>query len=165
VPPDATIGSWPEAQLAKYIREAVASLTPDHIPGLTVDDLIVAGSLNVKGTSTFNRKLVNVGGSGAPPFTNAWVNLAGFAPAAFWKDANGIVTIEGLIATGTLGTTAFTLPPGYRPDRSRAFPAYSNATLGLVLVTSAGLVQPQTVGTASNASYSLDAIRFRTGKT
>jgi hypothetical protein len=163
---EATIGQWSESQLAKYVREAVRLLAPDHITGLTVDDLIVAGSFNSKGTSTFNRKLTSVGASGAPPFTNGWVNNGGgYAPAAYWKDENGIVTLEGTIKSGTLALAAFILPPGFRPDQSRLYPAYSNAVLGLVQVTSAGQVQPLAVGTASNASYSLDAIRFRTGKT
>jgi hypothetical protein len=161
-----TIGQWSESQLAKYVREAIERLLPDHIPGLTVDDLVVAGTLNVKGTSNFNRKLFNVGASGAPAFQNSWVNNGGgYAPAAYWKDEDGIVTVEGTIKSGTLGVAAFILPPGFRPDQHRLYPAYSNNTLGLVQVTSAGQVQPLATGTASNASYSLDAIRFRTGKT
>jgi hypothetical protein len=163
---EAVIGQWTESQLNKYIREAVYLLTPDHIPNLTVDDLIVAGSLNSKGINNFHRLLANVGASGAPPFTNGWANyLTGYAPAAYWKDENGIVTVEGMVKSGTLGLAAFVLPPGFRPDQSRIYPAWSNSVLGLVQVTSTGQVQPLAVGTASNASYSLDAIRFRTGKT
>ena len=163
---EVVIGQWSESQLAKYVREVIAQQLPDHLPGLTVDDLIVAGSLNVTGVATFNRKLVNVGASGAPPFTNSWANFGGgYAPAAFWKDDAGIVTLEGMIASGVIGVSAFVLPPGFRPDKSRVYPAWSNSTLGLVQVTSSGQVQPLAVGTASNASYSLDAIQFRTGKT
>lgn len=163
---EANIGQWTPSELAKYVREYITQLAPDHLTSVTIDDLIVAGSVNVKGTTNFNRKLITVGAANAAPFTNSWSNfLGGFAPAAYWKDENGIVSLEGTIHSGTLGVAAFVLPPGFRPDQSRLYPAYSNAVLGLVQVTSAGQVQPLATGTASNASYSLDAIRFRTGKT
>lgn len=163
---EATIGNWTESQFQKTLRDAIAQLLPDFIPGLTVDDLLVKGSLTLKGVAAFPRTLTFVGGSGAPPFTNSWVNSGGSnAPAAYWKDAFGVVTLEGTIKSGTVGSAAFTLPPGFRPDKDRFFPAYSNAVLGLVQVSSGGVVTPLVTGTASNASYSLDAIRFRTGKT
>ena len=158
------IGSWTEGQLALYVRNMIQLLSPDTFTGLTVDDLIVVGSLTSQGSVDFGRLLSHVGTSGQPAFTNGWANLGGSAQTAvFWKNESGIVTLEGTITAGTLGATAFTLPPGFRPSADRFFPAYSNATLGLVKVTSGGLVQPLAVGTASNASYSLDAIRFRTG--
>lgn len=163
---EATIGNWTESQFQKTVREAIAQLLPDFIPGLTVDDLIVKGSLALKGVASFPRTVTYVGGSGAPVFTNSWANFGSTAaPAAYWKDAFGIVTLEGTIKSGTVGSAAFTLPPGFRPDKDRFFPAYSNAVLGLVQVTAAGLVTPLVTGTASNVSYSLDAIQFRTGKT
>lgn len=163
---DPTIGSWSESTLAKYIRDSVALLTPAHIPGLTVDDLVIPGSLTVTGSINFSRKLFQVGASGGTPFTNSWVNLGGgYAPAAYWKDSNGIVWLEGSVKSGTLGLSAFLLAPGFRPDQNRIFPAFSNNVPGLVQVTSAGQVQPLAVGTASNASYTLDGIAFRTTKT
>lgn len=160
------IGNWSESDLAKYIREAIERLLPTHIPGLTVDDLRVGGSLNVIGTVNFHRLLTPVGASGASPFTNGWQNFGGaYAPAAYWKDENGLVHLEGLVKSGTLGLAAFVLPPGYRPSASRIFAVFSNNTVGMVQVGSDGTVQPMAVGTASNASYSLDGIVFRTGTT
>jgi hypothetical protein len=166
-PQAGTIGNWTEADLAKYIRESIERLLPTHIPSLVVDDLIVAGSLNVA-TSTvdFHRQLVVVGTSGAPPFTNGWQNFGGGnTPAAYWKDENDLVFLEGTIKSGTLGVAAFPLPPGYRPSQDRFFAVQSNGTIGLVKVGADGNVSPLATGTASNASYSLDGIVFRTGKT
>lgn len=161
-----TIGQWTESDLAKYIRESIERLLPTHLPGLTVDDLRVAGSLNVIGTVDFHRTLIPVGTSGAAPFTNGWSNFgSSYAPAAYWKDENGIVRPEGLIKGGTLDTAAFVLPPGFRPAKDRIFAVFSNSTVGMVQVKADGSVQPMAVGTASNASYSLDGINFRTGAT
>lgn len=163
---DATIGTWTETQLAKYIRDSVNLLAPDNLTSLMVDDLTVVDSLTVSGSVNMGRKLLTVGVSGSPVFTNGWVPLlGGYAPPAFWIDENGIVYLEGAAKSGTVGTTAWVLPPGYRPDQSRIFPAFSNNVGGLVQVTSGGLVQPLAVGTASNASYFFDGIMFRTTKT
>jgi hypothetical protein len=61
-----------------------------------------------------------IGAPGEPAFlggaTNAPGELAGlsFPPAGFYKDAFGIVHLEGVVKAG--GTPViFTLPPGYRP--------------------------------------------------
>lgn len=161
-----TIGQWSESDLAKYIRESIERLLPSHIPSLMVDDLVVAGSLNVEGKSTFNRLLRVVGASGSSPFTNSWANFGGTnQPASYWKDQDGIVHLEGVVKNGTLGLAAFVLPPGYRPSLDRFFAVLSNSTFGTVQVTGSGNVIPLAVGTASNASYALDGITFRTGTT
>lgn len=162
----ATIGQWTESDLAKYIRESIERLLPSHIPGLTVDDLIVAGSLKVTTSLVdFGRLLYTVGSTGAAPFTNSWHALgSGWAPPAYWKDEDGLVHLEGVGAGGTLGLAMFPLPPGFRPDKDRVFSVVSNSTFGAVQVTAGGNVIPLAVGTASNAAYSLDGISFRTGK-
>lgn len=164
--PVSTIGQWTESDLAKYIREAIERLLPSHIPGLTVDDLIVAGLLDVQGSTNNHRQLFTVGSTGASPFTNNWTNFgSGYANAAYWKDENGVVHLEGLIKSGTLGVAAFVLPPGYRPSAARIFTTFSNNTVGAIQIQADGSVQPLAIGTASNASYSLNGISFRTGTT
>lgn len=163
---DATISNWTESDLAKYIREYIERLVPTFLESLTVDDLRVAGSMNVIGTVNFHRVLIPVGASGAAPFTNGWSNYGStYAPAAYWKDENGLVHLEGLLKGGTLDIAAFVLPPGYRPTKDRIFPAFSNSSAGMVQVRVDGSVQPMTIGSASNASYGLDGIVFRTGNT
>lgn len=162
----ATIGNWNESDLAKYIRDYIERLPPSHLDGLLVDDLRIAGSLNVIGTVNFHRQLVPVGSSGAAPFANGWQNFGStYAPAAYWKDENGLVHLEGLIKSGTLSIAAFVLPPGYRPAMDRIFSVFSNNSVGMIQVQADGSVQPMSIGTASNASYGLDGVVFRTGNT
>ena len=68
-----------------------------------------------------------VGNPGQPVFQNGWKN-EGFdlGPAAFYKDREGIVHLQGNVVPG--GTTTFpshmfTLPPGYRPAADQEFAA------------------------------------------
>ncbi len=159
--PTSTIGNWTESDLAKYIREAIERLLPTHIPGLTVDDLVVAGTFTLSGKATINHGLVTVGASGAPPFTNGWTNFGGnYQAAGYWKDNEGVVHLEGLIKSGTLGIAAFVLPPGFTPSASRVFTTYNNGAVGFVQVLKDGSVQPMS---GTSTSYSLEGITFRTG--
>lgn len=48
-------------------------------------------------------------------FVNSWTNYGGFVDVcAYSKDAAGNVHLKGAISGGTCGSTAFTLPAGYR---------------------------------------------------
>jgi hypothetical protein len=66
-----------------------------------------------------------VGTAGEPPFQNGWHNFGGgFSTGGFFKDALGIVHLKGNLTGGTgNGTTAFTLPEGYRPAEALVIPA------------------------------------------
>jgi hypothetical protein len=102
-----------------------------------------------------------VGTAGEPPFENGWVNFGGsFSTAGFFKDALGIVHLKGTI-TGTSGTTAFTLPAGYRPAENLFMPmagTFPNAAL-LEIFTD-GRVEPlHNTGGVFNAG--LDGLSFR----
>ena len=88
--------------------------------------LMVAGpldeqgsTLKMRGTLLPDDKWHYVGESGEPSFENSWVNYdtATFAAARFIKDASGVVHIEGLVKSGTVPETIFTLPEGYRPTQ------------------------------------------------
>lgn len=101
-----------------------------------------------------------VGDSGEPAFQNGWVNYSSlFNPAAFWKDPWGVVHLRGLVKDGTINTTIFTLPAGYRPEYQQLFVALEESTLGRVDVLADGQVQmKQGVGTNW---LSLDGMTFR----
>lgn len=157
-----TIADWTEGQLAKYVRDAIQQLAPDHLTSLTVDDLIVAGTLTAKGTVTYSTRTLFyvVGASGQPAYTNSWVN--GGAPyfaAAYIKTEDGWVRMRGAIKSGVIGSSAFTLPPGFRPASTSRHAIVSNAAFGIVDITSAGLVVPQSP--SSNVLVSLDGIQFK----
>jgi hypothetical protein len=69
--------------------------------------------------------LHQVGASGQPPFQNGWKNY-GFssAPAAFYKDREGVVHLQGTITGATTTpSSVFSLPPGYRPAVTQEFAA------------------------------------------
>lgn len=52
-----------------------------------------------------------------PTFTNGWTNYhATWSQARYAKLRGGYVYMEGLIMGGANGTSAFTLPVGYRPS-------------------------------------------------
>lgn len=62
------------------------------------------------------------GGDFAPPFVNSWGNVGGDAPpVSFYLSEHGEVRLRGAIEGGTVGTVAFTLPDGYRPEYSMRF--------------------------------------------
>lgn len=80
----------------------------------------------------------------APSLQNGWVNysLAGgtYAQAGYFKDAFGIVHLDGLIKNGTTtaDTLIFTLPLGYRPVGSAIFVQHSDNTAKQVRIDVSG---------------------------
>lgn len=98
-------------------------------------------------THTLNADVVQVGSGGsAPAFQNGWSSLAGWAPIAFWKDAHGHVHLRGVATGGTGGTTAFTLPAGFRPANKELFAAAAFGAAASVTVLADGEVQPSSGG-------------------
>lgn len=100
-----------------------------------------------------------------PALENSWVNYDNgvtYNTAGYYKDPFGIVHLKGLVATGTLYTTIFTLPEGYRPIKRhvREVNNYNGATYvhGRVDITATGAV---THVSGSNAQLSLDGLSFR----
>lgn len=54
-------------------------------------------------------------------FENSWVDYgSGFEPCAYRKIGDEVF-LKGLMKSGTVGASAFTLPPGYRPAASNIF--------------------------------------------
>jgi hypothetical protein len=91
-------------------------------------------------------------------FLNSWVNFDADRPARYYKD-RGRVFLSGLVKSGTIGGTIFTLPVGYRPASVNGllFPVVSNGGFGFAAVFSSGVVQ---ANTGSNVYFSLDSISF-----
>lgn len=155
-----TIGSWDSSQLQKVIRDMIQQFPPDHFTGLTIDDLVITDSLSITGKVTYasNATIYNVGTSGQVGFTNGWAQ--GGAPyfgAGYLKTEDGWVRLRGAVKSGTVGQSAFPLPPGFRPASTSRHVSVQNAAFGILDVTSAGLVIPQT----SNVLVSLDGIQFK----
>ncbi len=95
----------------------------------------------------------------AVTFAGTWTNFGGtLGTAAYRKDAQGYVHLKGIIKSGTINTTAFTLPVGYRPVSDTRFASVSDSAFGVLIVMSSGAVTPN-VG--SNVSFALDGVTFK----
>lgn len=96
--------------------------------GITIDssqniqfDNYTAGFLQTDGSGNVSAS-VNTTSWTAPTFENGWVNFgAPVASAGYRKDAMGVVWLQGAVASGTIGASAFTLPVGYRPNAKLMF--------------------------------------------
>ena len=96
----------------------------------------------------------------APSLGGAWVNFgSGLNPVGYYKDSMGIVHLRGVIKDGTITTTLFVLPIGFRPPYEEVFVTISNDAIGRLNVVYSGEVIPK-VG--NNAWFSLDGISFST---
>lgn len=99
----------------------------------------------------------------APTLLNNWVDYgAPLTAAGYWKDADGVVHLQGAIKDGTAteNTPLFVLPAGYRPAATVYGATVSNAAFGAVLIGSDGTVY--IVAGVNTAYFSLDGISFRT---
>jgi hypothetical protein len=115
-------------------------------------------------TLTAAESFRNIGTAGNPAFQNAWTNFGGGrATAGFFKDQQNIVYLKGSITGGSNGTTAFTLPAGYRPAATLLLPVASGSGL-IVTATldSSGGLSPFCSGGCSG-SIGLDGLSFRVG--
>jgi len=92
-------------------------------------------------------------------YTNSWVSYGStFSPARYIKDDLGVVHLDGLIMNGTIGTSAFTLPAGFRPAYQQIYAALCNPNaIGRLDILTNGQVQP---AAGSNVSFSLAGVTF-----
>ncbi|WP_156936144.1 hypothetical protein [Anoxybacteroides tepidamans] len=132
---------------------------------VTIGRIVTNSSVTAYGGLDVVDNVVSTSGRGwiAPTLLNGWVNNgSGFEIAGYYKDALGFIRLKGLIKGGTMGTTAFVLPAGYRPSSRRAFPVITSGGLGRVDIDTAGNVIVMSYGTASNGYVSLEGICFNT---
>ena len=103
-----------------------------------------------------------IGVAPAPSFGAGWSNTGGgFYNAAYTKDASGWVHLRGLV-NGTLGTTLFTLPVGFRPSSAIRFSTlYSTDSFACGSVDTTGIVTPG--GSGAVLSFGLDGVSFYVG--
>jgi hypothetical protein len=137
----------------------------DNTADITIDK---DGKVGI-GAATPNAKLQVAGGLTVleqepwqtPTLENGWVPFAtGYNPPGYFKDSMGIVHLRGLVRSGKIGFSIFTLPIGYRPEFQNIFAASTAPDVYARLdVLTDGRVFPQT-GSA-NSWLSLDGITFR----
>jgi len=163
-----------------------AGAVGDPGPAGPVGDPGPAGPVGATGPAGSDASLANVAAGGAltgnypspqlaapetpQPFTfeNGWHDYSlAYNPARFYKDPFGIVHLSGAIAGGTLHSTAFTLPEGYRPIGLALYSVLSTDTAGgggnivpaSFFIYRNGWSYVQNGG--SNAFVSLEGITFR----
>ena len=145
-------------------------LRPQEAPGLTGGLLALntflrqvqqgwLSGLTVSENLSATIKTLKVGVAGlwtaVSAFTNAWAAFGGIEPR--FTKVGGQVVVSGAMVSGTINTTAWTLPLGYRPDRDVNLPAESNGAYGKAVIKADGSVIP---AVGNNSFYSLDSITF-----
>jgi hypothetical protein len=86
------------------------------------------------------------------PTLAGYVNYAGgYHNAGYIKTSAGIVVHTGLIAS-TTGGTAYSVPPGYRPDGKYIAGVVNSTSIGAVVISTAGAVTPTAASWTSLAS-------------
>ena len=103
------------------------------------------------------------GGWVQPTLGNSWVSFDGGAsyPIPQYTVRAGLVVMTGVMKSGTLAATVFTLPAGFRPLKIKGFITASNTASCRIDITAAGVVQVGAYQTGgSNVSVYLDGICF-----
>jgi hypothetical protein len=97
-----------------------------------------------------------------PTLGYSWANYGSGYASARYKRENGVVTVEGLVRSGTVSSTSppFVLPTGYRPDSTLQFVTAASGGLADVRVFSGGSVTIYALFSGTNASVSLSGISF-----
>lgn len=150
------------AWLTKFIRQQLEQNPQSHLEQLGVDELTVEKKLLVVDGVTFATSLdfSFVGSQGKPPFAASWAHYGSpYSNAGYLKRPDGWVELTGVIKNGTVGSAAFTLPPGFRPSSLKSLLTLSNGTTGRVDIGADGTVTP--LAPSSNLSVVLDGLHFK----
>jgi len=93
-----------------------------------------------------------------PTLLNSWTTYSSKTPK-YRQDLVGRVRLKGAVAGGTLNTTAFTLPAGYRPLETQYMPVVSNGAFGYITIDTSGNVK---CVAGSTTYFALDGVTFPT---
>jgi hypothetical protein len=113
-------------------------------------DVDPAATLHVDGAGKFSLPLANLVDPTVPTLAGTWVLYTTNAPVKYWKDACGIVHLQGIVKSGTASSTIFTLPAGCRPGTTSTYEvacsyvASGTPTGGQVIVYGDGTVKHST---------------------
>lgn len=98
----------------------------------------------------------------APTLMNGWKNLAGGFALAGYRRLNGVVHLRGVIHDGSVGggNAVLALPSGFRPAGILRFMLLANTSIAIAHVDQTNGYVAFSGNAPSNASLSLDSIRF-----
>lgn len=154
-----------EVDVEHTTADTVTVKTAPTVPSASEYKIVVSSTQGPGYGTTVMDSWHTIGGAGEPAFTNSWTNYgAPYKTAAFRKFPNGKVKLTGLIKTGALNTTIFTLPVGYRPTATIAFACFASGGVAQVQIDTAGAVVPVTgtSGTVVSTALYLDGVEFDT---
>lgn len=80
-------------------------------------------------------------------FSGTWTAVAGTG-VGYIRTGN-VVSLRGMIQSGTINTAAFTLPVGYRPSTQLNFGTVANGAFGSIVISGAGVFTPATGATTN----------------
>lgn len=128
------------------------------VPVLDTGDLIddtwvdaVAESVN----DLYGVAWVNLGPS---DFSGGWANVGGANQAVSYRKIGDAVHLRGRMVGGATGTTAFTLPAGFRPPATQTFPAVGGVatpTDAALNITAAGAVSVNFTSPGASIGFAL----------
>jgi hypothetical protein len=159
---DQSLGELTVGWLTRFLRDQQQRYPQQFVSTLEVEELAVRKKLTVVDQAEFSSMLNAkvIGTAGQPAFTNGWVSYgAPYSNASYIKRPGGWVELIGVIKNGTVGSAAFTLPPGFRPISSKPLATMSNGVFGRVDIGSDGTVTP--ISPSNNASVVLDDLHFK----
>ena len=141
-------------------HSVIAAELHDKIQDSGLLETVVLDAGSVDHTEYFEPVFPAGSTGGRVVFQNSWVNFAGgFEDAGFRMDELGQVVLRGVVKSGSAANAVmFTLPPGYRPRRGRAFPQIANNALCRIDIGTDGTVRAISGG--STVFTVLDGIRF-----
>lgn len=88
---------------------------------------------------------------------SGWTYDGTYSPGSYYKDADGVVHLRGLMRSGTMGAIMFNLPEGMRPSRTLLKTGVSNSAASRFDIHSNGNV---VAVSGSNGWFSLDGATF-----
>ncbi len=165
------LGSFGTAEAAgltkKKVKAIATKIVKKQAPTLSVANAVTAQTATTATTATnlaAPEAFRLVGAAGQPTFTSSWTNYAsGRTTAGFYLDKESVVHLKGSITGGASGTSAFTLPVGYRPAADLLVPLGTGSNiLSNALISSTGTVSVYCEA-ACAGSVGLDAVTFRVG--
>ena len=96
-----------------------------------------------------------------PTLINGWESYDAESIPKYYKGADNVVRLRGMVKSGTTGTAFATLPVGYRPPASVRVPIYIGpSATGTALISVGGSI---TLYAASTLNVSVDNMSFRVG--
>jgi hypothetical protein len=157
------------AWLTRVVEDMIRQFAPSALVNVAAEDITANSNLIIADQVQATQQALEylnrptdpwhyVGAAGEPAFQNSWANYGStWGVCRYRKLLDMLVLVEGLAAGGTMSTTMFTFPVGYRPGQDLIFPiGQNNSTANLrTNIYSDGRVEPNA---GTNSWFSINAL-------